>query len=504
MELREYIRIILKSWWLILPITLLSLSVALFFSYRQTPIYQAESKYITVLSPSLSSAAGDNYDAFIYAFDTLTGRQRLFVTYCEIMKSGETIDRALQLLNIDRATTTIDLNEYKPACSNLPESNVLLLIVTGPNPELVANLNHALGLAGMESANERYSPFPLETLEQVYLNPDPISPSHSRDAILGGAIGVVISITIALVLEHLRSPLERLEALSIRDPLLNTFNDRYFQQRLTEEVNRARIRYRPLSMVYSRLVPNEDFALLPESIQDSLLRSASLYMQNLLREGDLMAYNRREDIFEILLPETPNHEAKELVTKLHTEIRNQTFRVDQYVSNFTMSSGVVEGSGETLELQTMIQQATKALEKARQNGDNTIVFMRGAPSPFVLDDAETSSGSAKAAEMNEYVEVPVPLISTGTPTGNGSETLKESRAKAVANAAPVNTGSAFVGSGWDDAEDNAFSQDYMSGWLGMGSSSGGTDINTMLADVRPMDDYDTEADKPKGDSRNDG
>jgi hypothetical protein len=152
----------------------------------------------------------------------------------------------------------------------------------------------------------------------------------------------------------------------------------------------------------------------------------------------------------------------------------------------------------------MIQQATKALEKARQNGDNTIVFMRGAPSPFVLDDAETGSGSAKAAEMNENVEVPVPLISAAAPTDNGSEALKESRAKAVANTTAVGTGSAFVGSGWDDTGDSAFSQDYMSGWLGMGSSSGGTDINSMLADVRPMDDYDTEADKPTGDLRNDG
>jgi diguanylate cyclase (GGDEF)-like protein len=495
MELREYIRIILKSWWLILPITLLSLSIALFFSYQQTPVYQAESRYITVLSSNLSETSG-GYDAFLYGMDTLLGNPRLYVGFCEIMRSGPTSDRAYQILGIDRRTTTIDLLPYQTTCSVLPESNVLLVTTVGTNAQLVTELNRATGLAGMERTNANFAAFPLELLEDVWLDPVPVSPSHSRDAILGGAIGLVISVTIALVLDNLRSPLERLESLSIRDPLLNTFNDRYFQQRLTEEVNRARIRYRPLSMVFSRLVPNEDFALLPEAVQDALMRSAAMYMQNMLREGDLLAYNRKQDIFEVLLPETPNHEAKELVTKLHTEIRNQTFRIDQYVSNFSMSSGVVEGSGETLELITMIQQATKALEKARQNGENTIVFMRGAPSPFVLDDSDMDGVPTPAAEMNEYIELPLPVgPSTPALSGNNGSALKEARTNT-----PASTNSAFVG--WDDNVDSN-EQDYVSSWLGSSSPSTGLDLNSMIADVRPMDDMDTEPEKPK-ENRADG
>ncbi len=494
MELREYLRIIVKSWWLIIPITLLSLSVALFFSYQQTPIYQAESKYIPVLSTTLSTG----YDSTLYGFDAMMGNARFYVGLCEVMQSGITLERAYQLVGIDPATAGIDLSLYKRECSVLPESNVLLVMTTGPSPDLVSALNTAIGLAGIESSNGRWPTFPLQLLESVYLYPEPISPNHSRDAILGGAIGIVISVTIALVLEHLRSPLERLEAQSIRDPLLNTFNDRYFQQRLTEEVNRARIRYRPLSMVFSRLIPNEDFALLPEAVQDALMRSAAMYIQNLLREGDLMAYNRKQDIFEILLPETPNHEAKELVTKLHTETRNQTFRFDQYVSNFSMSSGVVEGSGETLELQTMIQQATKALEKARQNGENTIVFMRGAPSPFVLDDAGIDGAVAPSTEMNEYVEVAVPAPTVVPSLGsNNGDVLKDARAKAG-----TSSNSAFVG--WDEGEtDNSnFGQDYVSSWLGSSTPGNGIDLNSMIADVRPMDDMDAESEQ--GDKRNDG
>jgi diguanylate cyclase (GGDEF)-like protein len=495
MELREYIRIILKSWWLILPITLLSLSVALFFSYQQTPVYQAESRYITVLSSNLSETSG-GYDAFLYGMDTLLGNPRLYVGFCEIMRSGPTSDRAYQILGIDRTTTTIDLLPYQTTCSVLPESNVLLVTTVGTNPQLLVDLNRAIGLAGIERTNAKFAAFPLDLLEDVWLDPVPVSPSHSRDAIMGGAIGLVISVTIALVLEHLRSPLERLESLSIRDPLLNTFNDRYFQQRLTEEVNRARIRYRPLSMVFSRLVPNEDFALLPETVQDALIRSATTYMQNMLREGDLLAYNRKQDIFEILLPETPNHEAKELVTKLHAEIRSQTFRIDQYVSNFSVSSGVVEGSGETLELITMIQQATKALEKARQNGENTIVFMRGAPSPFVLDDHDMDGAPTPASEMNEYIEVPL-AVGSSTPALNMSN---GSASKETRTGASASTNSAFVG--WDDNVDNN-EQDYVSDWLGSSSPSTGIDLNSMIADVRPMDDTDTEPEKPK-ENRADG
>lgn len=495
MELREYLRIILKSWWLILPVTLLSLTVALSFSYLQTPIYEASSKYIT----GLSAGVGTDPGQFIYAFDTLAGRDRLFNTYCELMKSDSAWNRAQQLLGFDPAAPPVDLRLYTRNCTNLPQSNVLQLIVQGPSPQLVRDLNYALGLVGISKANELYPFFPLAALDAVYLEPIPVSPSHSRDAILGLAIGIVISVTIALLLDNLRSPLERLESQSIRDPLLNTFNDRYFQQRLTEEVNRARIRYRPLSMVFSRLVPNEDFALLPEGVRHALQRSAALYMQNMLREGDLLAYNRKQDYYELLLPETPNHEAKELVTKIHTEIRNQTFRIEQYVSNFTLSSGVVEGSGETLELQTMVQQAAKALEKARSTGENTIVFMRGAPSPFVLDDSTDMDGTTIRADMNEYLQVPVPAVTASTALDTRDAT-KESRGKAA-------SGGAFVG--WDMEDDpGAYDRDYISDWMrdpaSDVSNGGGSDLSKMIADLQPMDDSDTNKDKPKGESDSNG
>src|SRR5689334_6316035 len=119
MELREYIRIILKSWWLILPITLLSLSVALFFSYQQTPIYEATSTYVTGLAMGSGVSAVDS----VYAADTLFGRDRVFITYCEIMKSGAVWDRAFQLLNLDPKNPGFDTVLYTRSCSNVPSSN---------------------------------------------------------------------------------------------------------------------------------------------------------------------------------------------------------------------------------------------------------------------------------------------------------------------------------------------------------------------------------------------
>jgi GGDEF domain-containing protein len=41
------------------------------------------------------------------------------------------------------------------------------------------------------------------------------------------------------MLEYLRSPVERLEMASIRHPKLGIYNERYFQLRLIEEINRA-------------------------------------------------------------------------------------------------------------------------------------------------------------------------------------------------------------------------------------------------------------------------
>lgn len=389
MELRLYLQILLKRWWLVVPLTLISLTLAVFWSYSRPLVYQSTATYVTRLGEGLTSV-GDT----LYALDTFTGRQRLFVTYCEVMKSRSVVDRAVQIGNID--PNMIDWDLYSIACNVVPESNVIIVIVRGPSASLVERLAQAIGVAGMARASGLYKFIGLEELDPPNVEEAPAN--RAQQGLLGGMVGFVLGVGLAFTLEYLRSPTERLEMASIRHPKLGIYNERYFQQRLVEEINRARSRNRPLSLALLRLTPTEDFSLLPAEAEDILLRAAALRLQDKIRAGDIIAYLGRHT-FAILLPETPAHEAQRLIGSLHEDIRTHTFNVDGYIANFMVNSGIVESSGGSLDLQTMLTKANEALRMARQQGENSLHLIRTSAQPFALE-AETGAAGPPEGDPN--------------------------------------------------------------------------------------------------------
>jgi len=385
MELRQYLRIILKSWWFIIPLTLIALTASLVFSYATTPIYRATSSYVTGLAPDVGSSS----DAVIYGLDTLAGMQSMFSTYCGVMNSHNVRQDAYRLMGVTDPVA-LGLDKYVVQCNVMPESNILLLIVEGPAPSLVTRLNEAVGLAGMAQANRLYRPFPVERLDPVVLEPEPVSPNYTQNAVLGAVLGLVLGVTLAFVVEYLRSPLDRLEGLTIRHPKLGVYNERYFLRRFEEEIKRARVRNRPISLAFTQLIPDEDFNLLEESVQDGLLRQAALFLQDSLREGDIVAYFERQ-VFGLLFAETPGDEARAMLVNMHYDIRSRTFRFEEFSASFEAKSGLVESSGGVLGTQAMIDKAAEALRDAELAGENAIQLIRTSPAPFIQGDASAAA-----------------------------------------------------------------------------------------------------------------
>ncbi len=395
MELREYFRILLKNWWIIVPLTLLALTTSLVVSYAQTPIYRATSTYVTGLAPSLGSI-----DATIYGVDTLSGRQGIFVTYCGVMSSAGVRYRAYELAGFEDFAAQFD-EEYTVACNVLPESNILFLMVDGPSTAVALRLNEAIGLAGMERTNKLYTYFPVENLDAVSLESDPVKPNYGQNAALGGILGIVLGITLAFVIEYLRSPLDRLEALSIRNPTLGVYNERYFERRFDEELKRARVRNRPISLAFLELLPDEDFVLLERPVQDSLMRLAALLIQDSVREGDIVAYYGNY-VFGILLAETPGDEARSMLVNLHYAIRAKTFRYQEFSASFVARTGLVESSGGALGVHAMMAKASEALRDAEVLGDNAIQFIRTSPAPFFDGNQQTVDEIQSAASVMAF------------------------------------------------------------------------------------------------------
>jgi diguanylate cyclase (GGDEF)-like protein len=379
MELREYIRILLKHVRLVILFTLVSFTITMLVSYEQTPVFESISTYVTRLE------TGGGFETFVYGLDTLAGRSSIINTYCDVMESGDVRLAAYQMLNLDPKAEYLE--DFVVDCTVLPTSTVFTINVQGTIPAVVQALNQAIGMAGIERANSLYPVFRVVPLDIVYLNETPVSPNYLFNGVLGIALGLMVSVTMVLLLEYLRTPQEKLDALSIYDTRLNVYNNRYMQRRLQEEINRARMQNRLMALAFVTLVPDEDYMLLGESDQELLLRAAATRLRDNLRETDIIAY-RGDQTFLVLMPETSEQSALQMIRKLHDDMRSKPVSSDRYLSNFTAVTGLIENNGGTLDGKESQNLAMEALRTALQAGSNTIEFIRTKPSPFTVDETE--------------------------------------------------------------------------------------------------------------------
>jgi len=197
MELREYLRILLKYWWMIALFTLLALVISLNISYSRPPVYESVSTYAVGLQPLAESGTE------IYGWDTLLGnQQRILLTYCQIVTSQLVRKEAVRVMNFE----SLDPTQYNVLCNVLPDTNILRIIVQGQIPAVVTRLNEAIGTVGVEQTRGLYPPFPMSKIDSPILNETPISPNVSQNATMGTAFGLIMGVALALLLEYLRSP----------------------------------------------------------------------------------------------------------------------------------------------------------------------------------------------------------------------------------------------------------------------------------------------------------
>lgn len=197
MELREYLRILMKYWWMIALFTLLALVISLNISYSRPPVYESVSTYAVALQPVPEMGTE------IYGWDTLLGnQQRILLTYCQIVTSQKVRMQALRVTSIEN----IDPTQYNVLCNVLPDTNILRLIVQGQIPAVVTRMNEAIGIVGIEHTRGLYPPFPMSEIDEPILNETPISPNISQNATMGTAFGLIMGVALALLLEYLRSP----------------------------------------------------------------------------------------------------------------------------------------------------------------------------------------------------------------------------------------------------------------------------------------------------------
>lgn len=168
---------------------------------------------------------------------------------------------------------------------------------------------------------------------------------------------------------------EHIKLVGLRDALTGINNRRFFDQRLGEEVSRARRTSTPLSCLFIDLDffkrINDQYG---HQAGDAVLKQVSGLLNNRLRENDILARYGGEE-FIILLADTKPSDASEIAEQIRDRVAKADFAIPSGKAiNVTLSIGVATmiSGGEIKDGKQLVAAADQAVYAAKLSGRNRV------------------------------------------------------------------------------------------------------------------------------------
>ena len=199
--MRNFIRGILKFWWLILLLAVMGAGVMLArATVFYTPMYRAEASF-TVATGKTGSDSGDGYQ-FYYNSSTAGQLERTFPYILSSRILTDAIEEDLGVENINGAISA----------SAIPNSNLITMTVDSSNAEDAGKI--------LDAAIRLYPDVARFVIGDIYFNMiDPPKtpeapynqPGYIREAAKGGAVGIVAALFLIGVAALLRKSVQKPE-----------------------------------------------------------------------------------------------------------------------------------------------------------------------------------------------------------------------------------------------------------------------------------------------------
>lgn len=171
---------------------------------------------------------------------------------------------------------------------------------------------------------------------------------------------------------------ERLKYAGLIDPLTETNNRRFFEQRLEEEVSRAKRANQPLACLFMDVDHfkriNDDYG---HPLGDKALRHIAAVIRSQLRTSDVLARYGGEE-FVALLPNTDRENALLVAERIRTTVATSPLPLPEAQTlPITVSLGLAISSAwhqQTNLAARMIEAADHALLAAKRSGRNRVIL----------------------------------------------------------------------------------------------------------------------------------
>lgn len=382
MEINLYLQTLKRGWWIIVLTMLVALNGSLLLSYLTPPIYEATSRFVVSPNAEMYESSWD----VVSSLDTLD-RRSIINTYKELLASPSVYR---ENLDIQKIGADIVESEYSISTVVIPDTNILKLTVTGPDPELVLLIAKSVGAQALIYINDLYPVYNFNIFDEPSLNPEPIYPQPVQNAGLALLMGGIVGISLAFAREQMATTLEKLRERSIVDNVTSAYTREYFVRRVREEI--AQDTKSMLSLVFINLRGLAEVAdALPQPIYDRVLRSTTKTLIRELRGRDVVARWNKEEL-AVLLPSTKGVAVENTFQRIQ-EYLNEPIVVDETGDMIVKPDacvGIVERN-QFEDSEDLIERAEMAMERASAFKKAAVVFLS---TPFVLGEELQDAASS--------------------------------------------------------------------------------------------------------------
>lgn len=345
MELKAYLRILLKYWWLVVLSLVVTITATFIFTSRQPRIYETQATF--VIRPHSLIVE----DEFVRTLDTLSRRIEINSTFAEIAGSKLIKEQAAEKLNLDSAQK----KDLTVKGSVLAGTNILEIAVEGTDPVLIRDFTEAVSIETLDYVNNLYDVLELEPLDPAEIPSKPVKPNLAFNLILGTILGLGLGIALAIFTEYLNAPAAEPAKFDILDPESGLYNRPYFEMRARQEMSRARRHDYPLSMA---LVRFHTEGINSVGFDSDNMRYFASRLGPLMREEDVLA-RYDDNTLALLFPDLSKEATQTLVNEVQAKLGTSPLDVatNNGLSGAKLLAGIAEMQDQDMGMYELLDDA---------------------------------------------------------------------------------------------------------------------------------------------------
>ena len=196
-SLKDIFQVIWKRILVVALVPLVCVGAAVGFSLSQTPVYEASSELVVTQRPPDS-------DQQIPMGSNVEGLQQLAQTMVEAIPSRPVAEQVIEQENLN---TTPGAFLENLTVEQIESTTLLIgLSYSSTDPEEAQRVANAVGEVSSERISELTAGsanVQVNVWEPAALPGDPVSPNPSRSALIALAVGLMLGVVLAFLLEHL-------------------------------------------------------------------------------------------------------------------------------------------------------------------------------------------------------------------------------------------------------------------------------------------------------------